>query len=210
MTKSRKIGLVAGLIATYVCQGYSQQNLGLIGVKSIFGHYLQAHYPEGEMHASNDHRNEEETWFLIEVDKANHIYALQNWRNGKYMTRHGGCAPASSTVLGPSEQWIMVSGKSFGMINAVAFKSKADGAFLGTGNAGHDDNECGGEVGSRDSKGPVADGGWPGWWVIEQATAPSPGKDAWNTIGKTFQNIDIKAVAADVTAILTVVAAAGG
>src|SRR5215813_1237692 len=53
------------------------KNLGMVGIKSQEGRYLQAH-TDGELHSSNEKRNQEETWFLIEVDKDNHIYALQS------------------------------------------------------------------------------------------------------------------------------------
>lgn len=107
------------------------QNLGMVGIKSTHGRYLQAH-TDGELHASNEHRNEEETWFLVEVDKANHVYALQNWRTGHFMSRNAkGCAPAVSTTLGPNEKWVLVNGHAFGIENAVGIKSLNGGFYLG-------------------------------------------------------------------------------
>jgi hypothetical protein len=166
-------------------------NLGLVGIKSINHAYLQAH-TDGEMHASNMHRNEEETWFLIEVNKQKHLYGLQNWRTGHYMSKRSSCAPANSEVLGPTEQWILINGQNFGVVNAVAIRSAADGTFLGANPPGHDNDACGGEVGSGDPNGPVANSGWPGWWVLEPATTPSPGQDAWNTIGNMFKGIVVQ------------------
>ncbi len=62
------------------------KNLGMIGLKSAWNAYLQAH-SDGEMHASNEHRNEEETWFLISVDPAKKIYALANWKTGDFLNK---------------------------------------------------------------------------------------------------------------------------
>jgi hypothetical protein len=176
-------------------------------VKSIHGRYLQAH-TDGEMHASNEHRNEEETWHLIEVDKAKHIYALLNWRNHQFMSKKGnGCAPADRTTLSRSEQWVLVSGKGYGVLNAVAFKSVADGTFLGT-NPPANDDKCGGEVASRDAANPPRNnGGWPGWWVLEPAGAPEPGRDFWNTVGRFIEGITTKINPADVAALIAFLAA---
>src|SRR5262245_5448623 len=99
----------------------AQTNLGMVGIQSIYGRYLQAH-TDGEMHASNDQRNEEETWFLVTVDQRQHVYALYNWRNGKFLSKSGKCAVANSTVLGPAQKWILISGKPFGFENVVAIK----------------------------------------------------------------------------------------
>jgi len=164
-----------------------QANLGMIGVKSVHGRYLQAH-TDGELHASNEHRNEEETWFLIGVDKPNHVYALLNWRNGKFMSKGtNGCAPAVSTTLAPSEQWVLVSGRTFGVVNAIAFCNRADGTYLGANRPG-DDTNCGGEVAAGSTAAPPQNNGaWPGWWVIEGATPPSPGRDFWNTVGRRYK-----------------------
>jgi hypothetical protein len=184
----------------------AQANLGMVGVKSVWGAYLQAHYPDGEMHSSNQHRNEEETWFLVEVDKANKLYALYNWRNGKFISHRGRCAPAASTILGPHEQWVMVSGKPRGFLNAVALKAKDDGAFLGGAPAGND-TECGGEVAAWDKVGTPQNQMWAGWWVFEPATTPSPGRDFWNTVGGAAASIANKITPADVAKFLVAVAA---
>lgn len=177
------------------------KNLGMVGVKSVDGRYLQAHSDNGELHASNEHRNTEETWYLIEVDKANHIYALLNWDNHKFMSKKAnGCAPANSTTLGRSEKWVLVAGKPFGVDNAVAFKSLADGTCLGTLGHGNDDKDCGGEVSAHDPAAPPKNNSqWPGWWVMEPATTPEKGRDFWNTAGKVFEGIaiELKPIAED-------------
>lgn len=185
----------------------AQTDLGLVGIKSIHNRYLQAH-TDGEMHASNPKRNEEETWHLVEVDKANHVYALLNWRNHQFVSKKtNGCVPANSTTLSASEKWIMVSGKKYGVDNAVAFKSFADGTFIGANKPGKDD-DCGGEVASKSADTPpVNKGDWPGWWVMEAATAPEPGKDFWTGVGKVFEGIASQITPANVAAILALIAA---
>lgn len=156
--------------------------LGMVGIKSIYDRYLQAH-TDGEMHASNGSRNTEETWFLIQVDKTNQIYALQNYRTGHLMSKHAnGCAPANGTIMGPTEKWIVVSGKRYGVDNAVAFKSLSDGTYLGTNGPGNDSN-CGGEVSAHSAGAPQGSSSWAGWWLMAPATTPTAGHDAWTAIG---------------------------
>jgi len=163
------------------------KNLGMVGIKSVAGNYLQAHADNGEMHASNGSRNEEETWFLIEIDKRHHIYGIQNWKNGRYMTHSvNGCAPASNTTLGNTEKWVLVSGHRFGVENAVAIKSLNGGLFL---NGGTNDTSCGGEVALQNASGPSSNSSWQGWWVLEPAQTPTPGSNLWNTVGGIFQGI---------------------
>jgi hypothetical protein len=180
-------------------------NLGMIGIKSIYGAYLQAHSDNGEMHASNEHRNEEETWFLVEVDKANHLYAIYNWSNGKFMSKSTSCAPAVSTVLGIRETWRVYSGADYGVLNAVCFQSAADSTFLGTNSPGND-TPCGGEVSAQGDLGPVAQENWVGWWVPGAATAPSAGNDFWNTIGNAVAGIINQITPADVASFLAALA----
>jgi len=182
-------------------------NLGLVGIKSTHGRYLQAHSDNGEMHASNPSRNTEETWFLYEIDKDQHHYALMNWSNGKFMSHPGGtqCAPANAQILTNSEIWEMVSGVAFGALNAVAFKSLSDGAYLGAYGPGQN-TPCGGEVGCGDPNPPEARGDWPGWWVVEPAGTPETGHDLWNRVGSWVtalgQNVLNKLSPADVAAVL--------
>lgn len=178
-------------------------NLGMIGIKSVHGAYLQAHQDNGEMHASNMSRNTEETWFLIEVDVSSHFYALYNYSNGNFISkRTNGCAPAISTVLSDSETWVLVSGVPFGILNGVAIKNKADGTFLGTDDGGG----CGGEVAARDTEGLGSSSGWAGWWVIETATAPTEGKDFWNSFGGFVSGIANKITPANIVALFEALA----
>lgn len=182
------------------------RNLGMVGLRSTSGAYLQGKYPDGQLHASNSNRSEEETWFLFEVDPANQIYGLMNWRNGKFMSKQqggGNCVPANSTVLGNTEQWIIVNGALFGAVNAVGFKSVTDGTYLGAMSPGNDTN-CGGEVAAGSPAAPPTnDSHWPGWWVIEAATTPSPGKDLWNTVGGAVQEVANNISAADIVALIS-------
>jgi len=202
--------LVATLVGFAAAATFAQSvvNLGMVGVKSTHGRYLQAHDDDGELHASNEHRNQEETWFLVEINRDQHIYALQNWRNGKFMSkRTNGCAPAVSTTLGPAEQWRLVSGGAHGVVNAIAFRSVADGTFVRANGPG-EDTSCGGEVAARDGHNPpVNNSQWPGWWVLERATTPSPGQDPWNTVGGVFQGLVANITPADIVAVLSVLAA---
>jgi hypothetical protein len=181
------------------------KNLGMVSLKSIHGHHLQAH-TDGELHGSNDGRNEEETWFLIEVNPANHVYALQNWRNGKYLSLQSDrfCARASSAVLSPTEQWVFVPGAAMGVVNAVAIKALTTGTFLRTNNAG-DDTRCGGEVAANSPEQPRPTNHWNGWWVMAGVGAPSPGRDFWNTVGGAVGDIANKINPADVAAILATI-----
>ena len=183
------------------------KNLGMIGLKSVQGNYLQAH-DDGQMHASNGNRNEEETWFLISIDPAKNIYALENWKTGKFLNKKVGTDQlwANSTIVTNNEEWEMVSGKPAGVLNAIAFKSVADGTYMGANNSG-DDTGGGGEVSAPSTDVPKADGYTKrDWWVMEAATAPSPGKDVWNTVGGAISQVGQKIVnnisAADVVAII--------
>lgn len=136
--------VIAGLfLVTSV--SFAQGLSGRFVVKSVWGHYLQAHKDNGEMHASNDNIGSEETWYIVPVDVAHSIYALQNASNGRYMSKKtNGCAPADSIALTASEKWTFISGVQYGVLNGFAFKA-ADNTLLGANNAGHD-TKCGGEV----------------------------------------------------------------
>ncbi len=175
-------------------QAESLKDLGLVKVKSFYGGYLQAHESfnkQGIMHASKKIAKEDETWHLIEVDGERHIYALLNCKNQLFMNKQNvahrklfheqtkivGCAPADAAVLDLSAQWILVSGNQYGVPNAVAFKSVADGTFLGTIPPGQNCG-CGGEVGTQIGES-VLNGKWKGWWIMEPATPPVAGQPFW-------------------------------
>jgi len=181
--------------------------LGLIGVKSRWNRYLQA-YTNGDLHCSNEHRNEEETWFLVEVDRSQHIYALRNWRSGFYLTKTTdprGCADASNTAIGRQQQWYLQRSDPFEVQGAVLFRSVFDTTVLGAYPPGHnDDGGCPGEV--------TSSGLWPaseiphtsdfaGFWVLEGATEPTAGKDLCTAIGAGLEAFASKITPADVAAV---------
>lgn len=177
-------------------------NLGMVSFRTNSGRYLQAHSDNGEMHASNEKRNEEETWFLVQVDAVKHIYAIYNWSSGKFISKNtaSGCAPADVTSISKTEEWVLVSGVPFGILNAVALKSLADGTYIGANPPAHDD-KCGGEVAARSTQSPLVRPTWPGWWTLAPATEPSPGKDAWNTAGNFLLGIANKISPADIAKV---------
>ena len=158
--------------------------------------YLQA-YTNGEMHAGNRHRNEEETWFLVDVDMRNHIYAFVNWRNGLFLSAKGnGCARADSAILSASEQWRIASGMPFGFLNASSLQTVATNHFRGAQDPGND-LACGGEVGCGIGSAvpipPSTNNRYDnGWWVIEPATEPTPGGPSFHDIlGVALQVIPV-------------------
>jgi hypothetical protein len=207
---SMKWWIRSSICATAVCfiAGAAQgaTNLGMVGVQNSKSKYLQAHYPDGELHSSNRHRNEEETWFLVEVDGPGHIYALYNWRNGQFISKKAdGCAPANSAVLGDTEKWEMVSGKPYGVVNAVALRQVQDHTYL-MGNDAGQNTHCGGEVASELTVAPPHNSDWPGWWVLTPATTPSPGSDFWNTVGGAVVGAINAIKPADVAAVITAIA----
>ncbi len=170
----------AGAAAPHAAAAQAVQSIGLMGARSMANRYLQAH-TEGELHASNPQRNEEETWVLVQVDPSNNVYALLNWKNARFLSKQRGCAPAVATSIGPSEQWVIVPGSAYSIANAapteitVAFRNVADGTYLVTNGPGNDTG-CGGEVSATGRAGPpAADGGWGGWWLVDGASKPTSG-----------------------------------
>lgn len=167
---------------------HAQTNLGMVALKNANnGNYMQGK-TNGEVHVSNANRHEEETWFLIDIDKSNHLYAIQNWRTGKYLSIDRECPRATGTALGDAEKWELISGKPYGVLNAVVIRSHVSGQrVIGIGAA-----ICGGEAatpsGLRPGE-PPRDSRWPGYWVMESVGAPSRGPDFWNTVGGAFNGI---------------------
>lgn len=205
MTIKNACGAMVLTLSIFGCAGlaFSPDNLGMVGIKSVHGRYMQS-YTNTEIHASNEHRNEEETWFLIQIDKGNRIFAIQNWRTGKYLRKNIGdkCVFADRSVIGPDEQWVLVSGKNYNIHNAIAIKSKIDGTYIGANKAGNNVDGCGGEVASGSPAAPQSNSQWAGWWVLEAATEPAPGRDLWNTIGHFIDGIATNIKPADVAKII--------
>lgn len=174
-----------------------QNNLGLVGILSIHDRYLQAHKDNGEMHGSNSSRNEEETWFLLELDKGNHIYALQNWDNHQFLSKKpSGCLRADVDAIGGTEQCTLVASEPYGTAGRVAIRWP-DGTFMGTNDPGDDDNECHGEVTARSGAAPPkGSDGWPGWWRFVAADTPEPGRNFWNAAGSVLVSVAISELTA--------------
>jgi hypothetical protein len=162
---------------------------GMIGLVSTDGKFLQAHASvgaDGSLHASNPHRDEEETWWLISLDQANHKVALANFRNYYFLNRHTGGAgnhrvlTNSHDIIGTAI-WTIVSGKDYGLSeDFVAFRAY-DGAYMLANSGG--DNAAGepGEVYMEMDPQPGG-GNWKGWWRLsEVADRPQPGHDFWNS-----------------------------
>jgi hypothetical protein len=194
----------SALLCTFPMMG--QTNLGMVGIKSVYGAYLQEYSPSGELHASNLVRNTEETWFLEKSDEPGDVYAFYNYDNGLYLSKQGNCAAATSVILGPTEKWELVSGQSYGFDNAVALKSAYDGSFLGARNPSND-TDCGGEVDNWDTnEALMPHKNWPGWWVIEQATKPERGKDPARLLGDWASKFVNEITPADVLNLIKVLA----
>jgi hypothetical protein len=110
---------------------------------------------------------------------------------------HGAQAAAGGAVGGDAQ-------------NIVAMKSVVDGTFLGAYPANNDISECGGEVGASDASEPKWDDShWPGWFVLEPATPPGPGRDFWNTVGGAVlqigQNVTNNLKPTDITTLMTAI-----
>jgi len=184
----------------------AQVNLGLVGIRSAWGAYLQAQ-PDGTLHARTTTAQAEATWFLIQVNGSQKIYAIYNWQNGQFMSKQGHCAAAVATVLGPTEQWRLVSGKRYGMVNAVMFQSVADQTVLEATRPGKD-TACAGEVAVQDPRGRgdvkrlLRNSSWGGWWVLEPANPPTAGQDIWNKAGGRIGDIPNETTPADVATLL--------
>ncbi|MDN0085314.1 hypothetical protein QU487_21675 [Crenobacter sp. SG2305] len=186
-------------------------NLGMIKIQSYEGYYLQARADNGDLHDSRMRANQE-TWFLIQVEATKHIYALYNWENGKFLSKtSNGCATASSTALGPTEKWILESGRPFGMGHSVIVRSAYDSTILNTNPAGQNDSTCHGEIVARDnwSKDGNAAGklkipsdyDWGGWWVISKAGIPEKGEKTWNSVGGAVLGISNNINPADIQTV---------
>jgi hypothetical protein len=171
------------------------QYIGLVAFKSRHGKYLQAH-TEGELHGSNSHVNEEETWLLYVLDKDKGWVRLQNFRNQNPLTvmykslslvnsplglnitiPASQCPIASLPAQMTENTWIIEPGT----LGRVAIKSKATGKYL-TSRDESDDTHCGGEVAADDSTKGGAN--WDGWWTVEPApNPPTSGRTVFSVFG---------------------------
>ncbi len=186
------------------------QNLGLISLNSNYnpgGHLQGTTGGDAWVHASNSGVNEEETWFLFQIDVNAHTYALEVWRSGKFLSRHGGGSTnhrvqANAGGIGPNETWKLVKGDPWGRPGSVALQSVVDSTWLLTNSPGNNAAGENGEVYVEIDNGPASGAGWPGWWYIEGRPVPSPGHDVWNTIGGAVAGVVNKVSAADIAALI--------
>ncbi len=185
-----KLFITMVVITLLAASSKADEKLGLVGIRTTAGRYLQAH-TDGETHASNEHRNTEETWIIIAVDRTAHKYALQNWRNHKFLSlKVNGCPSANEESFVDAETWVLISGDAFGAPGKYAVKSAANGNYLGHKGPGDDIKECGGEVAAQSpANPPVNDPTWPGWWTIEGATTPTEGRDFWTALWEVGKEI---------------------
>jgi len=173
------LSCAAAAIAAVACLGTittvhatEKRNLGLVAVKNEHGMWLQA-WSNGHIHV-NRNRDAEETWFLIAVNRAEHIYAFANYSTGMFLTKHAGfagCVNADSPTLSTAAEWKVIPGKP--SVDAVALRNIADGTLLTT-------DACHGGEGSATMTtipaGPSRN--WSGWWDLRSVSKPdkNPGK----------------------------------
>jgi hypothetical protein len=147
-------------------EGREMRNLGICVVRTSGGRYLQAHQDNGEMHASKDTQGSEETWYLYQFDKDQHIYGLRNFSNQMFLKVNQGnpfgFTRADASVAENRALWKLVPGRPFGVFNAAAFENigYANGCLFAN-QPGDDDPHGGGEVHSNVVPPPPS--GNPGW-----------------------------------------------
>jgi hypothetical protein len=184
------------------------KNLGMVKFKSVHDGYLQAYYPNGEMHASNGNQNQEETWFLYEIDPNTKQYALANFRNQKFLCKNGGGQGGTDVVCNRDqrqewETWTLIPGEKFGLPGRVCFQAY-DGDTMATNKPGANFPKEPGEVYTSPGK-PSADGGWAGWWSWTPVTqAPEPGNDFFSAVGGVIGGIVNVVAKLDIEAVVSV------
>jgi hypothetical protein len=139
------------------------QQVMAVEIRSPFSsRYLQAH-TDGEMHASNTNRKNEETWVLQKVGSTNDgVYALRNGRTGNYLSLREGredCPVANRANQADWERWEIVRDPNR-QSHEVALKNLHRQQYLGTNPPGNDAPGCGGEVFMSAS---------PTWWTMNKA-----------------------------------------
>lgn len=185
------LSCVLAAIAAIACVGTTttvhateKRNLGLVGVKNEHGTWLQA-WSNGQVHV-NQNRDTEETWFLIAVSRADHIYAFANYRTGNFLTKQIGsigCVNSNSPDVSTAAEWKVIPGKP--SVDAVALRNVADGTLLtdngGRGNDFRPDVCPGGEGSANTTTIPTGPSRrWDGWWDLRSVSKPdkNPGKDS--------------------------------
>jgi hypothetical protein len=116
-------------------------------IQSFSGSYLQAHQDNGETHASNKHRGDEETWIIVWSDNTKTTVAIQNVSNGHWLAMRGGdCTPAKDTELGPWQKW-KIEDAGNGWVHIHSARTDYD-RYLAANQPGKN-TSCGGEVASN-------------------------------------------------------------
>lgn len=153
----------------------SLRKIGTVGVVSAHGKFLQAH-PDGEMHCSNSYQDSQETWIIYQIDWPKRLYAFQNQYSGHYMCKNDArCVISNRMVVGPWEQWTLLSGDAYGVPGRIAFRAY-DGTIMGANPEG-DDTDCGGEIlaaGSPNLSEGAGNGSWPGWFYLRTLAPVTP------------------------------------
>ena len=178
------IAAIAGVGTTTTVHATEKRNLGLVGVKNEHGTWLQA-WSNGQIHV-NRNRDAEETWFLIAVNRADHIYAFANYHTGNFLTKQVGsvgCVNGNAPDLTPAAEWKVIPGKP--SVDAVALRNIADGTLLsdngGLGKKFRTDVCHGGEASANTKTIPTGHSqAWGGWWDLRSFSKPdkSPGKES--------------------------------
>lgn len=176
------IAAIACLETIATAQATEKRNLGLVAVKNEHGTWLQA-WDNGEVHV-NRNRGAEETWFLIAVNRPQHIYAFASYRTGGFLIKQVGsvgCVNAGSAQLSAAAEWKVIPGKPH--VDAVALRNVADGTLLsdsgGLGKNFRTDVCPGGEASATSTTIPPGPSrSWSGWWDLRTVDKPeqNPGK----------------------------------
>lgn len=172
VTSAATIAIVACVGTTAILHAAEKRNLGLVGVKSEHGTWLQAGR-NGQIHV-NQNRDAEETWFLIAVDRAHHIYAFANYRSGNFLKKQVGsvgCVNAGSPDLSTAAEWKVIPGKP--NVDAVALRNVADGTLLS------------GEGSATSTKIPAGRSQtWRGWWDLRSVSKPDGNPSRGSIMGE--------------------------
>jgi hypothetical protein len=144
-------------------------------IQSFSGRYLQAHKDNGETHASNDKRGDEETWIIVWADSSKTTVAIQNASNGRYLSmREADCIPASATQVGAWEKW-RIEDAGNGWVHIHSARTDYD-RYLAA-NAPGDDTTCGGEVASQIKAGST------NWQIKSHSTTADGGGGGPDIVG---------------------------
>lgn len=187
MTHTRKLLLAIAIVAIP-----SFSHAQFFSITSSYGRYLQAH-TDGEMHASNDHRGNEETWIILFADQQRNTYALKNARTGRFLSfQNDGCLRADRAAVGPWEKFFIEDAGN-GWVRFRTARTDVVGT-LATNGPG-DDTGCGGEVAINNNAASDV------WAVKSHSTAEDPGGGL--DIGQVLKTVaDIAGVVVQVAPLI--------